>query len=135
MRPGWDEYFLGIAEAVSKRADCERRKVGAVVVGTDRRIVGSGYNGAPAGDPGCESCPRRLSGVEPGSSYDTGPGSCVALHAEQNALLYTDRHDLVGAAMYVTCPPCEGCTKMIRGAGIAAVYYRHLEWAGEPDAS
>lgn len=129
MRPDWTVYFLDIAEAVAKRADCVRRQVGAVVV-RDRRIVGTGYNGAPAGEPGCESCPRRLSGVEPGSSYDTGPGSCVALHAEQNALLYTDRLDLVGATIYITDPPCAGCQKLIRGAGLAAIYYRHLK-AGE----
>ena len=52
MRPNWDEYFLGIAAAVAQRADCERRQVGAVVIGPDHRIVGTGYNGAPAGQPG-----------------------------------------------------------------------------------
>src|SRR5690606_13137912 len=59
-RPSWDEYFLEIAEAVSARADCSRRKVGAVIVSSDRRIVGTGYNGAPAGQPGCRSEERRV---------------------------------------------------------------------------
>ena len=119
-RPTFDEYFLGIATAVAARADCTRRQVGAVVV-KDRRIVGTGYNGAPAGDPGCVTCPRRTSDAEPGSSYDTGPGQCVAIHAEANALLYTDRTDLVGSTIYATCMPCDGCFKLIRGAGVTRV--------------
>ncbi len=122
MRPNWSEYFFGIATAVSARSSCERRKVGAVVV-KDRRIVGTGYNDSPAGMPGCEACPRRLSGVSPGSSYDTGAGVCVALHAEQNALLYTDRNDLVGSTLYLTTNPCDGCLRMIRGSGIIRVVW------------
>lgn len=59
IRPGWDEYFLKIAEAVALRANCTRRKAGAVIV-KHRRIVSTGYNGAPAGEPGCLDghCPR-----------------------------------------------------------------------------
>ena len=129
MRPGWDEYFLGIADAVAARSDCDRRKVGAVIVAPDRRIVGTGYNGAPAGQPGCEFCPRRTSGVPPGGeNYETGLYACVALHAEANALLYTDRHDLNGASIYITCPPCLQCQKLIRGAGIVDLHYREMSW-------
>lgn len=123
MRPEWDEYFLGIAEAVSRRSDCERSKVGAVVVGTDRRIRGTGYNGAPAGQPGCATCPRRTSTVAPGSDYDQGNGRCVAVHAEANALLYCDRADLHGATLYITRAPCSGCQKLIDAAGVARVIY------------
>jgi dCMP deaminase len=114
VRPGWDDYFLNIAQAVSARADCTRRQVGAVIV-RERRIVSTGYNGAPSGHLGCLSdgaCPRGQhfalgpfdnnfckcgnpwpcpEWAVPGSSYDTGPGACVALHAEQNALLYASR--------------------------------------------
>src|SRR5690606_1254757 len=122
VRPDWDAYFLGIAEAASRRSDCERRKVGAAVV-KDRRVRGTGYNGAPSGEPGCESCPRRLSDVPPGSSYDTGPGTCVAIHAEGNALLYCDREDLVGATLYVTAEPCAGCRKLIRASGVVRVVW------------
>lgn len=121
-RPSWDQYFSGIAVAVSARADCERRRVGAVVV-KDRRIRATGYNGAPAGEPGCSTCPRRTSGLPPGSSYDTGAGVCVAIHAEANALLYCDRGDLYGATLYITTDPCDGCLKLIRATGVTRVVW------------
>jgi len=115
-RPPWDEYFLAIAKTVSTRSDCERDKVGAVVV-KDRRIRATGYNGAPAGKPGCESCPRRLSNVEPGSDYT----NCVAVHAEGNALLYCNREDLIGATLYITRAPCYACQKLIDAAGVQRI--------------
>jgi deoxycytidylate deaminase len=107
-----------IAKAVSERSDCERDKVGAVVV-KERRIRSTGYNGSPAGNPGCESCPRRTSGVDRNHSYD----NCVAVHAEANALIYCNREDLVGATMYVTREPCYACSKLIEGAGVEAVVW------------
>lgn len=125
-RPDWDEYFLWIAEAVSERSDCTRRKVGALVV-QNRRLRGSGYNGAPAGLPGCSTCPRALSG-QMGSSYDTGPGACVAIHAEANALLYTDVADRHNATLYCTDKPCDGCSKLIAGSGITRVVWPHGEY-------
>lgn len=126
-RPTWDEYYSEIAYAVSLRADCTRRKVGAIVVLGDR-IVSTGYNGAPTGEPGCltaGACPRgRMSkaDVAPGSSYDTGTGACIALHAEQNAILRAGR-DTRGATLYLTDEPCDGCTRLIKGAGFARVVY------------
>lgn len=124
-RPNWDEYFLEIGRAVSARSDCERRKVGAVVVAKDRRIRSTGYNGAPAGEPGCATCPRRNSSVASGSSYDTGAGSCVAIHAEANALIYCNREDLIGSTLYITHDfgPCDGCLRLIKAAGVSRVVY------------
>jgi dCMP deaminase len=122
-RPDWDTYFLGIAAAVAARADCSRRRVGAVIV-QDHRIVATGYNGAPAGRPGCltnGACPRAHSEVPEFSDYETGPGSCIAIHAEANALLYADRSRCEGGTIYVTCEPCSWCLKLIDGAGIARV--------------
>lgn len=122
-RPSWHEYFLIIAEAVASRSDCERSKVGAVVV-KDRRVRATGYNGAPSGKSGCATCPRRVSEAEPGvSDYSNGATRCVAIHAEANALLYCDREDLVGATLYVTREPCYACEKLIEAAGIA-----HVMW-------
>ncbi|MEU4709459.1 deaminase [Nocardia salmonicida] len=116
-RPSWDEYFLNIARAVAARSDCERDKVGAVVVAPDRRIRATGYNGAPSGDPGCDRCPRRTSGCTPGADYS----NCVAVHAEGNALIHCDRADLVGATLYVTREPCYACSKLIAATGISRV--------------
>ncbi|AEL19923.1 deoxycytidylate deaminase [Mycobacterium phage Wile] len=127
MRPDWDEYFLGIASAAAERSDCERSKVGAVVV-KDRRVRATGYNGAPAGRPGCGTCPRRTSNARPGvDSYSSGGTRCVAVHAEANALLYCDREDLRGASLYITRAPCGDCSKLIDAAGIERVVYP-FEW-------
>lgn len=124
-RPDWDTYFLGIATAVAARADCTRRKVGAVIITPDKRIVSTGYNGAPTGGPSClkGECPRASSGVPGLSSYDTGPGACIALHAEANALLYADRADRIGSTLYITCEPCDGCMRLIKGSGISRIVH------------
>lgn len=123
-RPTWDEWGLELAKAVSLRADCTRRQVGAVLVTWQHRVAATGYNGAPSGLPGCltaDACPRGRSSVAPGSSYDTGAGACIALHAEQNALLRASWADMDGATLYVTDEPCDGCTRMIAGTPISFV--------------
>ena len=131
LRPDWDDYYLIIAAAVSRRADCTRRKVGALVVKGDR-IVSTGYNGAPAGDPGCltaGACPRGRESKEavlPGSSYDTGAGACIALHAEQNAILRAGL-ECRGATLYLTHAPCDGCLRLIKGSGIARIVHMSSE--------
>jgi len=131
-RPTWDEYYLGIATAVSVRADCTRRKVGALVV-RQQDIVSTGYNGAPSGDPGClteGACPRgrkSTNEVLPGSSYDTGPGACIALHAEQNAIIRAG-DKCRGSILYLTAAPCDGCQRLIKGSGIYRVVWPNGEW-------
>ena len=137
-RPGWDAYFLGVATAVAARADCTRRHIGAVLVGPDHRVVSTGYNGAPSGVPGCATagaCPRgqRTSAeVEPGSSYDTGPGACIAVHAEANALLHGDATRYRDGTAYVTDEPCDGCYRLLWGGEIDRVVwptgYRVRPW-------
>jgi dCMP deaminase len=126
-RPEWDEWGLKLAAAVATRADCTRRKVGAVIMTPDHTIISQGYNGAPAGEPGCltaGACPRgRMSSedVAPGSSYDTGAGSCIAVHAEGNALLRATWSLLDGATIYCTEEPCDGCLRLIRGTPMARI--------------
>ena len=126
-RPEWDEYFLDIALVVSNRADCRRRRHGAVIV-KDRRIVSTGYNGSPSGDPrSCIAgeCPRgRLNQLErPSNKGDYT--DCIALHAEMNAIAYADRVDMQGATLYITPgPPCPMCAKLIMAAGIIRVVNR-----------
>lgn len=121
-RPDWDEYFLFLATAVSIRSDCERSQVGAVVV-TDRRVRGTGYNGSKPGKPGCETCPRRLSSVAPGSDYKSGPGRCVAVHAEENAMDFADDDDLIGSTLYITREPCADCQVLIKKKRISRVVW------------
>jgi dCMP deaminase len=120
-RPDWDDYFLRVALAVAWRADCTRRRVGCVLVDKDHRIVGTGYNGAPAGDAGCLSgaCPRGLLGYD-AVPKDAPYNNCIAVHAEANALLYA-RVSLVGATAYITDKPCPDCHKLLRGAGIERI--------------
>lgn len=121
-RPCWECYFLSIADTVSLRADCRRRQHGAVIV-TRNRIVATGYNGAPAGKEGClaGACPRGLLSYEevpPLSGYDDGPGRCIAVHAEQNALLYSSWADVEGGTIYITGEPCATCRRLIGGSGL-----------------
>jgi dCMP deaminase len=125
-RPTWDEYFIGIAQAVKLRADCTRRQVGAVIV-RNNRIVSTGYNGAPAGAPGCldGNCPRGRCTYEELAAYadyTEGPGKCIAVHAEANAIHYAkDRpgwENLAGATIYSTEVPCDDCSRLIFAVGI-----------------
>ena len=105
-RASWDEYFLELARATSTRATCSRRKHGAVIV-HNRRIVSTGYNGGPSGYPHCAegACPRAGSVAPQGHDYE----SCIAIHAEANALLFSSPEERDGAALYCTGAPCFGC--------------------------
>lgn len=120
-RPSWDTYFMEIAKLVATRATCPRRSVGAVIV-RDRRILATGYNGAPRG---LAHCPEG----GPGHDWPAGcmrAGHCIrSLHAEQNALLQAAQIGVPceGATIYVTCQPCNMCAKMIINAGIHRVIY------------
>ncbi len=113
-RPSWDEYFMRIAKEVATRATCPRRSVGAVIV-LDRRILTTGYNGAPHGLAHCTEVGCKM--VD---------GHCQrALHAEQNAILQAALNGVStrGATVYVTCQPCNVCAKMIINAGIVRVVF------------
>ncbi|KXK20032.1 MAG: dCMP deaminase family protein [Fimbriimonadaceae bacterium] len=120
-RPSWDDYFMQIAHLVKTRATCPRRQVGAVIV-RERRILATGYNGAPRG---LQHCPDG----GPEHDWPRGcmkAGHCIrSLHAEQNALLQAAMIGIAcqGATMYVTCQPCNTCAKMIINAGIERVIY------------
>jgi dCMP deaminase len=122
-RPSWEEYFMSIAGQVSTRSTCLRRHVGCIIV-VDKRIVSSGYNGAPAGLPHCEEvgCLREDRGVAPGERHEL----CRGLHAEQNAVIQAALHGTAvrGGTLYCTHKPCVLCTKMLINAGIVRVCYR-----------
>ncbi len=127
-RPSWDEYFMEIAKLVSTRSTCLRRQVGAVLV-KDKRILATGYNGAPAKLPHCldVGCLRQQMGIPAGERHEL----CRGLHAEQNAIIQAAYHgvSIRGATLYCTHHPCIICTKMLINAGIERVVY--LE--GYPD--
>lgn len=124
QRPGWSQYHLGIAEAVAARGDCLRSQVGAVLVRPDQTVASTGFNGSERGGPSCLAgeCPRALSDVEPGSSYDSGPGMCHSIHAESNALAFA-REDTAGMTLYVTRAPCAGCQRTARAHRIARIVW------------
>jgi len=119
-RPSWDDYFMDITQRVATRSTCLRRQVGAVIV-LDKRILATGYNGAPRGLPHCEEtgCLREKLGIPSGQRYEI----CRGLHAEQNAIIQAALHgvSVAGGTVYVTHQPCITCAKMIINAGIQRV--------------
>lgn len=131
MRPDWDEYFLEIAKVVSSRATCMRRRYGAVIV-KDRVIISTGYNGAPRGDNNCIDtgiCERKERNVPAGERYEL----CVAVHAEQNAIVNAPPDRMKNGVIYIAGfeednsvangHPCLLCRRMIKNAQIDQVVY------------
>ena len=119
-RPDWPFYFMDIAGRVATRSTCPRRSVGAVIV-VNKRILATGYNGAPAGMDHCTDVGCLM--VD---------GHCVrTLHAEQNAIIQAAQFGVStrGSEIYVTSSPCLNCAKAIINAGIIRVWY----WQGYPD--
>jgi dCMP deaminase len=119
-RPAWDDYFLDIVGLVAKRATCQRRCVGAALV-RDRRILSTGYNGAPSGLRHCLEigCLREQNHIPSGERHEL----CRGLHAEQNAIIQAALHgvSVKGATLYCTNHPCIICAKMIINAGIIRI--------------
>ena len=122
-RPGWDDYFLGIARVVASRSNCVKRKVAAVVT-LDKRIISTGYNGTPRGTTNCNEggCPRCNDLAPGGTRLD----ECLCSHAEENAITQAAYHgvSLKGGTIYTTFSPCLQCTKMIINAGLKEVVYQ-----------
>jgi len=121
-RPTWDAYFMDIAVLVAKRSTCLRRSVGALIV-KDKRILTTGYNGAPSGIRHCTEigCLRESMNIASGQRHEL----CRGIHAEQNAIIQAAYHgvSIAGATLYCTNLPCSICTKMIINAGIKRIYY------------
>lgn len=129
-KPGFEDIYMGLAENLAKRSHCVKAQVGAVLT-KDTRIISLGYNGPPAGTHNCdeewpgEGCPRD------------SKGSCsLALHAEQNAILYAAKNNvsIEGSTLYVTLSPCISCARVIFTTGIKKVYYvkSYAEFKGLP---
>lgn len=127
-RPSWDEYFLQLARQAATRSTCLRRQVGAVLV-RDKRILATGYNGAPRGVAHCldTGCLREQLGIPSGERQEL----CRAIHAEQNAVIQAAVHGIAidGATLYTTLHPCVLCAKILINCGVREIHY--LE--GYPD--
>jgi dCMP deaminase len=123
MRPTWDEYFMSIVDLVKTRSTCLRRQVGALIV-KDKRILASGYNGAPVGCKHCDEvgCIRNKLNIPSGQRHEI----CRATHAEQNAIAQAaySGPSIKDATMYVTTQPCVLCAKLCINAGIRKIIFR-----------
>jgi dCMP deaminase len=121
-RPCIDDYFMEITHVVAKRSTCLREKVGCIIV-RDKRILTTGYNGAPVNFPHCLEigCLRDERKIKPGERHEI----CRAVHAEQNAIIQAALYgiSIKDATMYSTHQPCILCAKMIINTGIKAVVY------------
>ncbi len=120
-KPSFDTIYMDLAEKIALKSHCVKAQVGAVLA-KDTRIISLGYNGPPSGTHNCDEefaehgCPRD------------SKGSCsLALHAEQNAILYAAKHkgSIEGSTLYVTLSPCIACARVIFTAGIKTVFYKH----------
>jgi dCMP deaminase len=121
MKKSFDEIYMELAENLSVKSHCVKAQVGAVLT-KDTRIISLGYNGPPAGTYNCdevwpkEGCPRD------------SKGSCsLALHAEQNAILYASKNNVAveGSTLYVTLSPCIACARVIFTVGIKKVFFKY----------
>ena len=121
-RPPWHDYFMSITRLVAERSTCLRRKVGAILV-KEKRILATGYNGAPQGLEHCLDigCLRERLRIPSGQRHEL----CRALHAEQNVLIQAARYGtaVAGSELYCTNLPCIICTKMLINAGVHTIYY------------
>ncbi len=126
-RIGKHEYYLKLADILSNRSTCLRRRYGAVIVKNDE-VISTGYNGAPRGEENCidiGTCIRQDMGVEHGERYEL----CNAVHAEANAIISASRRDMIGSCLYLSgrdaetgelidAVPCTMCRRLIVNAGI-----------------
>ena len=127
----WDDRFMGLAKTIGTWSSCfqDNRQIGAVIV-KNKRILTTGYNGAPAGIRTCVErgeCMRKKQGIASGTRHEL----CYAIHAEQNAIIQAAKLgvSIQDATLYCTHQPCVICAKMIVNSGISRVVYRE----GYPD--
>ena len=124
----WNEYFIEIAKTVAMRSNCIRAQVGAVVVGEDKKIKATGYNGTPSKVVSCAEagfCYRIANNIPSGTRYET----CRSIHAEQNAIIQAGQDRCKGATMYIWGHDfiCILCKRFIVQAGIKTVYLQKDE--------
>ncbi len=130
-RPSWDDYFMEVAQAIAKRATCDRGRSGCVIA-RDRQLLVTGYVGSPAGLPHCDDVGHLLKKVVHEDGRVTQ--HCVrTVHAEQNAICQAAKLGIPikGAALYCRMTPCRTCAMLIINCGITRVICEQKYHAGE----
>lgn len=127
------KWLQWAAQGAPLFSTCAKNQYLALIVGADGHLLGTGYNGGPKGTPHCDEgyCPRAVNNVPSGTPYDKGDGFCIAIHAEQNALLHTDWTQRAGATLYVNGTPCVDCARLLSNSGISRVMYLVDERLGD----
>jgi dCMP deaminase len=120
-RPSWDDYFLELADAASRRATCNRGRSGCVIV-RDKQVLATGYVGSPAGLPHCDDVGHLMKKViqEDGQTTE----HCLrTVHSEQNAICQAAKRgiSILGATVYTRMTPCRTCTMLLINCGIVRV--------------
>jgi dCMP deaminase len=121
LRPSWDQYFMQLASLAAQRSNCMKRRVGCVLV-REKRVISTGYNGTPrglknCGEGGCARC-------NDGQGSGVGLGTCLCLHAEENALLEAGRERIrENSTLYCDTCPCLTCSIKITQVGVSEVVY------------
>lgn len=130
-KPSFEDIYMDLAESLAVRSHCVKAQVGAVLT-KDTRIISLGYNGPPAGTHNCDEV-----WPEDGCARDS-KGSCsLALHAEQNAILYASKNGVTidGSTLFVTLSPCIACARVIYSVGIKKVFFKrsYAQFKGIPN--
>ena len=130
-RPSWDDYFMEVANAISKRATCDRGKSGCVIA-KDRQLIVSGYVGSPTGFPHCDEAGHQIKKV----THEDGEITehCMrTVHAEQNAICQAARIgvSISGATIYTRMTPCRTCAMLLINCGIKRVVCERKYHQGE----
>jgi dCMP deaminase len=129
-KPSFDSIFMNLASDLALRSHCVKAQVGAVLT-KDTRIISIGYNGPPSGTHNCDE-----EWPETGCPRDSKNSCSLALHAEENAILYAVKNgmNLSGSTLYVTLSPCISCARIIYSSGIKKVLFKasYAEYKGLP---
>ncbi|WP_367865657.1 cytidine/deoxycytidylate deaminase family protein [Pedobacter sp. WC2423] len=120
VKPGFNDIYMNLAVDLAARSHCVRAQVGAVLT-KDTRIISIGYNGPPSGTHNCDE-----EWPDTGCEKDSRGSCSLALHAEENAILYASRNGsrIEGATLYTTLSPCIACARLILSSGIKVVYFK-----------
>lgn len=121
QRPTLDEYFTQMLDLVATRSTCRRRHVACIITDDKGHIISTGYNGVPSGFPHCIDSPCAGAGDQAGDN-----SKCLAIHAEQNALLQAGSKLKEATRLYCSCSPCFNCAKLIAGTNIKRIVVKEI---------